>query len=702
MYKEASRTKLAMAVAVLLGCALPSSSQEKPAITPASGVEAADPLFKEPYVDVDEWRDAPVRHRYVHGGFKGTTARFSLYFPPKERYQGRFFQHITPTPGSENEGTKGSGPDNKVAFAIASGAYFIETNEGGMTSLATDPTLAAYRVNAAAARYSRTLASQMYGPHRTYGYAFGGSGGAFRTIGGFENTRGVWDGVVPYVVGSPVAIPNVFTARLLALRVLKDKFPAIVDSLEPGGSGDPYAGLNQEERDVFTEVTRLGFPVQSWSNYKTVGMGAFPILFEMVIGKDPKYFTEDFWNVPGYAGANPSASLVSARVQHRTTIKKVIPREDQPSASANAPNNGVDTAWQQLQGPPAGFEIENAPQGNVEMATVIVRTGAAAGATFPLGKMEGNTIFVGVSMAALMSGGRALDALKQIKPGDEVLIDNSNFLAAQYYHRYQVPTPDFYVWDQFRGPDGKPIYPQRPKTIGPEFAASAGGTTQSGRFQGKMIIVESLWDQDAFPWQADWYASKVKAALGSRFNDNFRLWFTDHALHGDVEQQADPTHTVSYLGALHQALRDLSAWVEKGVSPPPGTTYKVIDGQVQVPAAAGERKGIQPVLSVTANGGLRAEVAAGQPVTFSAVLEVPPQTGRVVAAEWDFVGEGTFAAAGDVTGSSGTRVVLKATHTFSKPGTYFPVLRAASQRQGDAKSPYARIQNLGRVRVIVR
>jgi len=87
-----------------------------------------------------------------------------------------------------------------------------------MASLAKDSTLAAYRVNAATARYSRTLAAKIYGPHRTYGYAFGGSGGAYRTIGGAENTAGVWDGFVPYVVGSPVAIPNVFTARLLALR----------------------------------------------------------------------------------------------------------------------------------------------------------------------------------------------------------------------------------------------------------------------------------------------------------------------------------------------------------------------------------------------------------------------------------------------------------------------------------------------------
>ena len=45
-------------------------------------MEASDPLFTEPYVDTDKWRDEPVRHRYVHGGFKGTDARFSLYFPP--------------------------------------------------------------------------------------------------------------------------------------------------------------------------------------------------------------------------------------------------------------------------------------------------------------------------------------------------------------------------------------------------------------------------------------------------------------------------------------------------------------------------------------------------------------------------------------------------------------------------------------------
>ena len=34
----------------------------------------------------------------------------------------------------------------------------------------------------------------------------------------------------------------------------------VFDAMEPGGSGDMYAGLNDEERAVLAEVTRMGFP----------------------------------------------------------------------------------------------------------------------------------------------------------------------------------------------------------------------------------------------------------------------------------------------------------------------------------------------------------------------------------------------------------------------------------------------------------
>ncbi len=59
--------------------------------------------FASPYTDRDEWRDAPVRHRYVHGGFEGTETRFSLYFPPDDEYAGRFLHNIEGGGGGSDE-----------------------------------------------------------------------------------------------------------------------------------------------------------------------------------------------------------------------------------------------------------------------------------------------------------------------------------------------------------------------------------------------------------------------------------------------------------------------------------------------------------------------------------------------------------------------------------------------------------------------
>lgn len=116
-----------------------------------------DTVFKAPYIDVDEWRDKPVRHRYVHGGFKGNNTRFSFYFPPKERYQGRFFQYITPFPDNENLAQAMTGEEDRISFSISSGGYFVETNGGGRVDFArpgfnSDPTIGAYRANAASAQ----------------------------------------------------------------------------------------------------------------------------------------------------------------------------------------------------------------------------------------------------------------------------------------------------------------------------------------------------------------------------------------------------------------------------------------------------------------------------------------------------------------------------------------------------------------------
>jgi hypothetical protein len=664
-----------------------------------------DTLFKKPYIDKDEWREKPVKHRYVHGGFEGTNTRFSFYMPSKEQYQGRFYQYITPFPDNENLSQGATDEEDKIGFSIASGAYFIETNGGGAVSFGSpnpqsDPTIGAFRANAAAAQYSRVVAAEMYGKHHTYGYCFGGSGGAYRTIGSIENTD-AWDGAVPYVVGSPMAIPNVFSVRMHAMRILKDKLPQIIDAVDAGGSGDMYAGLNEEEKQALTEVTKMGFPPKSWFGYKTMGIHGFIALYQGMVMADKPYFT-DFWTKQGYYGANPPASLTKARIQKASKIMKGISIEEAVALKLAEPisereRGTADMAWKSIGGVdgamPVAFQIEDLlPDVNFQGGDLVIKTGAAAGQTLQIKDIKGDKVILGPTNPTV---------LVKIKIGDEIVVDNSNFLAAQTYHRHQVPGKEYKVWDQFRDAEGKPIYPQRPMQLGPLFTRSASGVLPKGNFKGKIILLESLWDREAFPWQADWYRTKVKENLGDSTDNHFRVWFTDHALHGDQTQQEYPTRTVSYLGVLQQALRDISAWTEKGVIPPANTAYKIEDGQVIVPAIAAERKGIQPTIEVKVNGKERANINKGESVTFTATIEVPSNTGSIVATEWDFEGTGTFPVVAQMQ-KTGKQVTIETKYTFSKAGTYFPTLRVASQREGDNKTHFARIQNLERVRVIVK
>jgi hypothetical protein len=676
---------MAAGVVVVLGATVTSTqststaSAEPPTCRPPEAgapmfvsAECVDPRFNRPVIDRDEWRDTPVRHRYVNGHFEGTDARFSFYFPAPEQYQRRFFQTTHQLLTSEE-----ASPDS-IGFGVASGAYFVQTNIGGNEGIRSvddalvlkkDPSVVGYRVNAAAAKFSRTLAAKMYGDHRPYGYLYGGSGGAYQTISSLENTT-VWDGGVPFVMGAPNAIPGVFTVRIHALRVLRmrNRFPEVMDAIDPGGSGDPYAGLNEEERSALAEATRLGFPPRGWWNHATLTGGPLSLVAGYVPILDATY-VDDFWTKPGYLGSDSRSAVARARIQHETTVVNVV------------------------AGPPRRIELASVPTGDLTGADVVIASGAAAGQRLALGPVAGNTIGFGFGARPVV--------VNRIQTGDTARIDNSWYLALQTYHRHQIPTPDMYGWNQFRGRDGKPTYPQRNVLIGPIGAFNGAGSNQTGRFNGKMIVLQTLMDIDALPWQADWYRTKAQQALGRRFDDSFRLYFIDHAQHGAPVGPAAHARTVSYQGALQQAVRDLSAWVERGVRPPAETRYKVVESQVEVPPTAAERRGIQPAVELKVNGGERAEIAVGQPVTFTATIEVPPQTGRVVAAEWDFEGSGNYPVAEQLRAVEPT-VSLKVAHAFSAPGTYFPVLRATSHRDGDARTPYARVQNLARVRVIVK
>jgi hypothetical protein len=675
-------------------------------------------LFNLPYIDIDEWRDVPIRHRFVQGGFKGTEARFVMYLPPKDAYGGRFFQAINAVPLSpEMAANVMGGVDQFVSFCFDSGAAAVASNMGGFNATANpnskaDPTVSTYRVSAATARYARQIASEMYGPHRTYGYAFGGSGGGYRTIGCAQNSD-AFDGVVPFMHPCPAAIPNGFAVRARGLRVLKDKLPQIADSVEPGGRAVAEV-LNPDELAVYQELTKHGFPSRTWVFHETMGIGALAILYQSILAKDPGYF-KDFWTVPGYLGKDRPDLFNEARLQHSTLVKRVILSSEAAAKGIAAPGRttagqtgDADVAWKALQNShggaalPIGLELKDDPPSGKSLvgANIVVETGPSAGKLLVLGGMQGTSALFQFGP----SSGSLRDITDAIRAGHRVRIDNSDFLAFETYYRHALLGPDAYVCNQFRRADGVPMYPQRKQLMNYDFVLSSVGKPITGGFNGKMIVLQYLLDWDAHGWFADWYRNRIRSEQRAAMDSRYRLYFIDHCTHG---QAPDPTRTVPYTGALQQALRDLSAWVERGVTPPSGTRYEVTDAQVVIASTAAARRGIQPVVTLMANGGVRADVSVGQPVKFTAMVEAPEGSGFIVAAEWDFAAgpqpvpgeDGRFQLSERIV--PGRQINLDRTHTFDKPGVYYPALRVHSHRDGDAEARYARVANLGRVRVVV-
>jgi len=282
--------------------------------------------------------------------------------------------------------------------------------------------------------------------------------------------------------------------------------------------------------------------------------------------------------------------------------------------------------------------------------------------------------------------------------------DNRWTVALPSYYRHQVPPADqhFTAYDVLRGRDGQPLYPQRPLLIGPLISASVtGGGTFTGKINGKVIVVDNLVDPDAFPWHADWYANRVRSALGDNaFKNNFRLYYNDNADHleGPVTG-AKANRIVSYDPIVEQALRDVAAWAERTAVPPRSTTYRVVDGQVIVPKRASQRRGIQQAVNLTVRGGNRITVRVGQNVNFSGRAQVPPGTGKIVSAGWDFTGTGNYTTTPIRRPKSALR--LDGSYRYTEPGTYYVALRVASSRSGVAE-PFAQVENLDRVRVVVR
>lgn len=667
-----------------------------------------DDLFKEPYIDDEKWQERKIAENkaipflHVHGGFKNTNVKFSFCFPGKEQFEGRFFQFLSPFPGPDEEMASFNldKEDDKIAFALTHGAYFVETNMGSDSAFGVnpEPTLI-YKSSAAAAEYSRIKAREIYGEQRIYGYVYGGSGGGYKTMSCMENTC-AWDGGVPYIIGSPLAIPNCLTVRVHGLRVLRNAFPKIVAALEPGGSKNIYEGLSQEEKETLQEVTRMGMPPRSWFWYQQMDDGSLPVLAPLVKMKDPGYF-QDFWEVEGYLGAVPEGSARKDRIRFRTKIKS-IHMQTEKVQTAQERENGADDAFKKMltKGGIEYIELEDAVPGEdpyLRGLQVTIESGEAKSSFFAVENMQETRLIPGATFGAPDLNG----TLNKLKAGDTLFLDNSDYIAIQTYHRHQVPAKEYRAWDQFRDKEGNPIYPQRENVLGETVAMLGAGSIQSGNIKGKMIVVASIMDESAFPWQPDWYLHKVKENTGDHFNQCFRLWYVDHSLHDDREATVDELHFTSYSGALRQAILDLTSWVEKGIEPAPTSNYEVVDGQIILPETANQRKGIQQVVRLTANGQECTTVKAGEDIMFRTEIEVPDKIGAVTKVEWSFDGEPVFKETSEFI-KEGDIYISEKRYAYQEAGKHYAVVRVLVSRHGQEEDMFTQIKEIKRAGIIVK
>lgn len=183
-----------------------------------------------------------------------------------------------------------------------------------------------------------------------------------------------------------------------------------------------------------------------------------------------------------------------------------------------------------------------------------------------------------------------------------------------------------------------------------------------------MLWVQHTHDASLWPAQGLGMRNNIEREAGpDEARKRFRLRWLENAEHVPPFMAAAPpdrannTWLIDYSPAIEQNLADLTAWVEEGVEPGE-MGFEMIDGQIILAPTAAERGGIQPVVSVTADGAERADVRVGDEVTLVVHAEVPPGMGSSISVRWDFDGSGSYPVHEKVDGAP-SEVTFTATRT---------------------------------------
>jgi len=311
--------------------------------------QVTDSFFGAPYIDVDEWRETPLPYRHVHGGFADCDTRFTLYFPEQEAWQGRSIMPLEGAHAGHEDAFGGPMGDllGGLALHVRLGGYMVESNMGHIgddvdPKAGDDPTIYGWRAAAETARFSKHVAAQVYGVAPHHSYVWGGSGGGRRSPLCLENAPDAFDGALPFMGGGNVVPfpatekvksgqPIAFACMFNLQRLLRhgDKPARLVDAMQPGGSGNPFEGLNSHEREELVYLYEQGFPFgDEHMIFSPMGqIWLWTSIADLLVEQDPTYFT-NFWTEPGYIGHDLPAAVEDDVIDVVTTVSNVITVHD--------------------------------------------------------------------------------------------------------------------------------------------------------------------------------------------------------------------------------------------------------------------------------------------------------------------------------------------------------------------------------------
>jgi hypothetical protein len=606
-------------------------------------------------------------------------------FPAKEFWRNRSMQQQHPTGGGV--------VDNRLAFT--NGAFSVNWMSASIPNA-----VASHRHEAAATKVAKAYANKLYGnTAKIFSYFWGCSGGGVVAQAAAENVTGIWDGVQPQCTGTSVdsQYHSFLWQAHYTMALSKAKRDAIAAAAVPGGTGDIYSGLNDEEKAVLDEFIAAGYPLAVIGNHFTQ---LTPLVDPIDIRLFDPTYEDDFWSKPGYAGAAPPNYLKAAKVDGWATITGITrDAAGMPTAiqfdpatlppmgtigdnyleywvyAADGKRRLIDPA--RTLGPPTENKRRYSLQGKLDPATgVLTMTG-----TVP--QMMGPALPI-TNSRVLLDG---------LKVGSKVRINNRFILAMYYYPRHTV-VAGIRSHDQYRNADGSPKYPQRPSVehLYHSNYRTMGGRVETGDIKTKTMIIEGMGDNLSWPIFNASYAERIQRTLGAaKADDMMRFYLHDNGNHSTGGGEP---------GIFRQSVIDLMNWAEQGIAPPPSTRYSIRNGQVVAAPQAADRFGLQPVMNFTANGGDRAVVGVNQPVNLAAKLEMPPKTGQIVRYNWTLAGT---ADAPTVLDKPQPLLNVNRTVTFPAPGTYVIRLTVNGQRNGQAApADETLLQNYKEVRVVVQ